>query len=140
VAPSREGIRRDAHPLDLRTARKQRPVVGRASEEGVTAGIPNGIGGLRRQLGYLILYGKRTPPESMVMMNGRVQVWVGNDRAEAWRIMDKIVSVLAPGISGTKFVPMAKEVVEELSTDWSRPVQFRVDEDGELTLRTVPDA
>lgn len=49
---------------------------------------------IRRVLGCLLLYGRTTPPESITMRNGRVQVWVRGDRDGAFRIFDRIRDAL----------------------------------------------
>lgn len=49
---------------------------------------------MRRKLGYLLIYGRSTPPPSITMWNGRIQVWIGDDRDEAFRIFDTIRDAL----------------------------------------------
>jgi hypothetical protein len=51
-------------------------------------------GSLRFRLGCLLLYGRRTPPESVVMLNGQVQVWNRGDRAEMFCVFDLIRDAL----------------------------------------------
>lgn len=51
-------------------------------------------GSLRFKLGCLLLYGRRTPPESVTMRNGQVQVWNRGDRDEMFRIFDSIRDAL----------------------------------------------
>jgi hypothetical protein len=51
-------------------------------------------GSIRFRLGCLLLYGRRTPPESVVMLNGQVQVWNRGDRDAMFRIFDTIGDAL----------------------------------------------
>jgi hypothetical protein len=53
-----------------------------------------GFATLRRKGGYLLLYGQTTPPPSITMLNGRVQVWIREDQDEAFRIFDIIRNAL----------------------------------------------
>ena len=51
-------------------------------------------GSLRFRLGCLLLYGRRTPPESVTMWNGQVQVWNRGNRDTMFLIFDTIRDAL----------------------------------------------
>ncbi len=51
-------------------------------------------GSPRFRLGCLLLYGRKTPPESVTMRDGQVQVWNRDDRDQMFRIFDAIRDAL----------------------------------------------
>lgn len=68
----------------------------------------------RRKLGCLLLYGRTTPPESVTMRGGQVQVWNRGDRDEMFRIFDRCRDALVCGECG---VPYAMPVALD---DWNK--------------------